>query len=163
MTKGAHVYYFKSKLDLMKLTVEHLFDQVHRKVADSVAARPRTLRDVESALQTTAEVTLHQEGIALYEVWMASRTDGALRRVFSKLEAANETNRSEALSTKFGPELAQRVEVQMAMKAVTLIVRGLALQQILRHDAAKSPEWLYWRRRMAQDIYACMRSVRSPR
>jgi AcrR family transcriptional regulator len=156
MTKGAHVYYFSSKLDLMRLTVEHLFGQVQRRMAESIAGPPRTLRDVENALQAAAAVALDQEGVALYEVWMASRTDAALRRVFRRLEADSEAMRQEILVSTFGPALAVDNRLRMAMHGVTLIVRGLALQQILRHDAANSPEWLYWRKHMAREIFGAL-------
>lgn len=163
MTKGAHVYYFRSKLDLMKLTVEHLFEQVHDRLSPGSLSPPRTLQEMESYLQVVADVTLAREGVALYEVWMASRTDPALRNLFARLEARNERFRDERLANAFGIDTANSTDLQMLMKGATLILRGLALQHILRRDAARSDVWMHWRRKLATEILVCVRKQRRTR
>ena len=104
LSKGAHVYHFKSKLDLMRQTIAKLFERVDTRFDTSKAERPTSLEDIERMPQALAEITLDNEGSALLEVWMASRTDADIRRVFARLEGDNERVHYESMVSYVWPK-----------------------------------------------------------
>lgn len=160
LSKGAHVYHFKSKLDLMRHTITQLFDRVNSKFDASKAAQPVSLEDVERMLQALAEITLASEGSALLEVWLASRTDSTIRRIFAKLEADNENVHYETMVRTFGAKTVDSTEIMHLLDGVIYMLRGLALQNILQKNMAQDERWLFWRKKLAADIFDCMKRGR---
>lgn len=156
MTKGAHVYIFDSKMDLIKHTVSDLFARVQEHMREVNLNRPGSVKQVENHLQAIADVTLGPEGIALLEIWMASRTDTELRSVFFELEAENQRNRKEWLRAQFGDKVMDETDLDVLTEGVSLIVRGLAMRQIFDNAAAQTDSWLWWRHKVAEDIYRCI-------
>jgi hypothetical protein len=92
---------------------------------------------------------------ALLEVWMASRTDADIRRVFARLEGVNERVHYESMVNMFGRKAVESTEALFLMDGVGYLLRGLALQNKLQKKATQDKRWLYWRGEFARDILNC--------
>lgn len=160
LSKGAHVYHFKSKLDLMRHTITQLFERVNARFNNSQAQIPTRLEDIERILQAMAEITLDSEGSALLEVWLASRTDADIRRMFARLEADNERVHYETMVRTFGKKAVDSTEILFLIDGVVYLLRGLALQNILEKNMTQDKRWLFWRKNLAGQILDCMNRAR---
>jgi hypothetical protein len=103
-----------------------------------------------------AEITLDSEASALFEVWHASRTDAKIRKIFTRLEAENERVSYKTIVSSFGKEAAESTPIMYLFDGATYLIRGLALQNILQKNMTQDPRWLFWRRKLAEDIFACI-------
>lgn len=160
LSKGAHVYHFKSRLDLMLHTITKLFEEVNSKFNASKAEVPSRLEEIEQMLQAMAEITLASEGSALLEVWLASRTDAEIRRIFTRLEAKNEQAHYRTIVSSFGKHAVESTPIMFLLDGAIYLIRGLALQNILQKNMTQDARWLFWRRKLAEDIFACISSGR---
>jgi AcrR family transcriptional regulator len=157
VTKGTHVYLFENKLDLITLTVKHLFKRVRQKTARLTFDKAESPEDIETELQEIANAVLSKTGVALFEVWMASRTDPELRAAFKDIELKNEHRRSSALHAMFDEKTLESTDLYMLFEGLILFLRGLALQKVLDSQALESEVWLWWRKRLANEIYSSIR------
>ena len=154
VTKGAFVYVFKNKLELIRATVDYLFEAGRNKTVGLDFSAPETVEDVEESLQLTADVLLDKIGMAIFEVWMASRTDSELRETFTLIEAKNSFLRKRVLEKALGQELFESTDLLMLSEGAVMLLRGLSLQEVLDGGMAQSDLWLWWRRRLAQEMFA---------
>jgi AcrR family transcriptional regulator len=155
VTKGAFVYVFKNKLEFIKATVDYLFEAGRKKTASLDFSAPKTVEDVEKTLQLTADVLLDKIGMAIFEVWMASRTDPELRETFTMIEAKNSFLRKRVLEKTLGQDVLESTDLLKLSEGAIMLLRGFSLQEVLDGGVAQSDLWLWWRRRLAEEMFAC--------
>jgi len=153
VTKGAFVYVFKNKQDLIKATVEYLFEAGRIKTANVVFNSDPSIEDIEKNLQSVADVLLDKIGMAIFEVWMASRTDPELRETFRLVEGKNRFLRKQVLEQTLGDKALQSTDILMLSEGLVMLLRGLSLQEVLDGGVAQGDLWLWWRRRLAEEMF----------
>jgi AcrR family transcriptional regulator len=127
LSRGAQLYHFPTKEDLLTRAVEHLFDLMFADLREKVAS----MRDAEDRRDAAIDLLWKLAQGRLYRAWveliLASRTDvfllGAVRAV---------NNRFTDYIEKTFPEIfgvaADRDELRMAPFAVIFALEGMALE-----------------------------------
>jgi len=159
VTNGAFVYLYKNKFELIKTTVKYLFSKVRERTEKYFSDPISTVEEVEEFLQRLADVTLDNTGIAIFEIWMASRTDPELRKTFALIETENSAIRSRGIKKLFGIGAAKSKDVIMLTEGAILVLRGLSLQKVLADGLAENDLWLWWRRRLAEELITCLQQI----
>jgi AcrR family transcriptional regulator len=136
VSRGAQLHHFPSKADLVLAAVEHLSDARRaelRAAADGLPTGPRRTRAV---LEMLAALFTGPVFSAALELWVAARTDPALRQAVGPLEQriGRETHR--AVVELLGFDQSQP-GVRELVQATLDLVRGLGLANTLTDDAAR--------------------------
>jgi AcrR family transcriptional regulator len=138
LSRGALLHHFRSKAELFAAAVGYLAEL---QLADIGSAGSRT--DPEASRARLAAVRTAMSGPAFQaalELWMAARTDPALREAL--LPSQRQIGRAvrELLSSEFADRDPRRARV--AYESLFMLLRGLALTSTLREDRALADDIL---------------------
>jgi AcrR family transcriptional regulator len=138
LSRGALLHHFRSKAELFAAAVGYLAEL---QLADIGSAGSRT--DPEASRARLAAVRTAMSGPAFQaalELWMAARTDPALREAL--LPSQRQIGRAvrELLSSEFADRDPRRARV--ACESLFMLLRGLALTSTLREDRALADDIL---------------------
>ena len=122
------MHHFRSKAELFAAAIGYLAD---RQLAEIRAATPTTREERLAAIRAAMSGPVFQAGL---ELWMAARTDEALRAAL--LPSQREIGR--AVREVLGPEFADRA----VYESLLMLLRGLALTSVLRDDPELADEIL---------------------
>jgi AcrR family transcriptional regulator len=133
LARGTQLHHFPTTQALLVSAVEHL---AARRIAE-VAELPRTAGDrVDTTVDLLVSVFTGRLFLAALELWVAARTDEALRTALLPLEAqiGRETHRMtvELLGVDDGDPVV-RESVQLTLD----LMRGLGLAEVLSDDRAR--------------------------
>jgi AcrR family transcriptional regulator len=152
VSRGAQLHHFPTKNDLVLAAVEHLSEARGLELEEAAQRLPQGSRRTRAVLEMLAVHFTGPVFSAALELWVAARTDPALREAVAVFEQrlGRETHRStvELLgvdeSRPGGRELVQ---------ATLDLVRGLGLANTLTDDAARRDRILdQWARLLDQHI-----------
>ena len=136
VSRGAQLHHFPTKADLVLAAVEHLSEARREELRAAAADLPDGRRRTRAVLERRASPFTGPVVSAALELWVAARTDEALREAVGPLEQriGRETHRSTV--ELLGFDQAQP-GVRELVQATLDLVRGLGLANTLTDDAAR--------------------------
>ncbi len=136
VSRGAQLHHFPTKTALVLAAVEHLSDARRQELQAAAAELPTGPRRTRAVLEMLAVHFTGPVFSAALELWVAARTDEALREAVGPLEQriGRETHRSTVELLGFDQS---RAGVRELVQATLDLVRGLGLANTLTDDAAR--------------------------
>jgi AcrR family transcriptional regulator len=136
VSRGAQLHHFPTKADLVLAAVEHLSDARRADLQVAAAELPTGRRRTRAVLEMLAVHFTGPVFSAALELWVAARTDEALREAVGPLEQriGRETHR--AVVDLLGFDQSEP-GVRELVQATLDLVRGLGLANTLTDDAAR--------------------------
>ncbi len=152
VSRGAQLHHFPTKNDLVLAAVEHLSDARRDELRAAAADLPTGRRRTRAVLEMLATHFTGAVFTAALELWVAARTDPALREAVGPLEQriGRETHRStvELLGVD-----ESRPGVRELVQATLDLVRGLGLASTITDDTARRKRILdQWARTLDDQI-----------
>ncbi len=146
VSRGAQLHHYPTKAALVLAAVEHLAGRRAQEIRAEAAALP--VPRLDQALDLLAGAFLGPLYLAALEVWVAARTDPALRAALIPLEArvGREMHR---LAVDLLDADESRPQVREAVQATLDLLRGLGVANLLGDDSARRRAILaMWRDRL---------------
>jgi AcrR family transcriptional regulator len=136
VSRGAQLHHFPTKADLVLAAVEHLSDARRQELRAAAAELPTGRRRTRAVLEMLATHFTGPVFAAALELWVAARTDEALREAVGPLEQrlGRETHRSTV--ELLGVDESQP-GVREVVQATLDLVRGLGLADTITDDARR--------------------------
>ena len=136
VSRGAQLHHYPTKNDLVLAAIEHLSTTREDEMRARVAALPAGPTRTRQVLGMLAELFTGPLFVAATELWVAARTDGALRESVAALEArvgrGAHRHTVEALGVDESAPGAREL-----VQATLDLVRGLGLANTLTDDAVR--------------------------
>jgi AcrR family transcriptional regulator len=134
VSRGAQLHHYRTKSDLVVAAVSHLADQRAGELRRAAAADPPP--DVRAAVELLATLFTGRLYAAAMEVWVAARSDEALRDSLVPVEThlGRETHR---LAVALLDADETRPGVREAVQATLDLLRGLGVAALLTDDTAR--------------------------
>jgi AcrR family transcriptional regulator len=149
LSRGAQLHHYPTKSDLVIAAVEHLADRRAAELRTEVAALAPGRDRVEATVDLLASLYTGPLFVAALEVWVAARTDAALRAALVPVEArvGREVHR-------FTVELLgadeSRPGVRETVQATLDLLRGLGVANLLTDDSQRRERLLaVWKASLA--------------
>jgi AcrR family transcriptional regulator len=136
VSRGAQLHHFPTKAELVLAAVAHLArrsGEAMRSRAALLARREATGR-IEPLLDLIWESFSGPLFAAALELWVAARTDAELHRRVYELERGVGRAMAELWEELGGAALASRPRFEQLLELTLHMVRGMAVQKILRPD-----------------------------
>lgn len=169
VSRGAQLHHYPTKADLVTAAVEHLARRRGEELrAEAAAAAGRAGRSAgvdhrkavrqraERAVDLLASLFTGPLYSAALEVWVAARTDTALRAALLPFEAqlGRETHR--LVVDLLGAD-ESRPNVREAVQATLDLMRGLGVANLLTDDSARRERLLrFWKRQLTEVLLATL-------
>ena len=136
VSRGAQLHHFPTKDALVLAAVEHLTAVRHEEVLDRTADLPTGGGRTRAVLGVLAELFTGPLFVAAAELWMAARTDPALREAVAELETrvGRATHRSTVDALGVDESLPGHREL---VQATLDLMRGLGLANLVSDDVAR--------------------------
>lgn len=135
VSRGAQLHHFPTKQDLVVAALDHLTERRRHEVAASVADLPDEGR-TRAALDAVAALYVSPVFFAALELWVAARTDPALRDVVVPLERRFGRDAHAYAVTLLGVD-EKRGRNRQLVQATLDLARGLGLAASLSDDSAR--------------------------
>jgi len=151
VSRGAQLHHYRTKSALLIAAVEHLAERRSAELrAEAAQMRPDGAR-VEATIRLLASLFTGPLFSAAIEVWVAARTDAALRSALVPVEArfGREVHR---LTVELLGAHESRPGVREAVQTTLDLMRGLGVASLLTDDSAR-------RTRLLADWTAHLRGV----
>jgi len=136
VSRGAQLHHYRTKSALLIAAVEHLAERRSAELRDEAAKLPPDGDRIEATIRLLASLFTGPLFSATIEVWVAARTDGALRTALVPVEArfGREVHRLtvELLGADEG-----RPGVREAVQTTLDLLRGLGVASLLTDDSAR--------------------------
>jgi AcrR family transcriptional regulator len=136
VSRGAQLHHFPTKNDLVVAAVEHLTELRGVDLQDGAAALPKGPRRTRAVLQMLADHFTSPVFTAALELWVAARTDPALRAAVEPLEqrVGREVHR---LTVELLGADETAPGVRELVQATLDLVRGLGLADVVTDDTRR--------------------------
>lgn len=128
VSRGAVLHHFKNKEELLAAAVHHVARSQIERLGERAGQDPETGQDPEAGLDLMRDVMSGPLFLAGLELWLAARTEPALRAAL--LPAEREVGRALA-------ELADDLFVgvdRVGLHGLLALLRGVAITSVLRDD-----------------------------
>jgi AcrR family transcriptional regulator len=133
LSRGAQVHHFPTKAELVIQAVLHLAARQAQAVRDTLADKPSAGDRLTQLLDLLWESFSGPLFYAALELWVAARTDPELHQSLYQLERHVGKAMSD-LWRELGGDLASRAAFDDVLALSFHLMRGMALQRILRDD-----------------------------
>ena len=136
VSRGAQLHHYPSRADLVLAAVQHLGAARFAEARERAARLPDGPGRTAAVLDMLARLHTGPLFRAMLEVWVAARTDDALRAAVVPLEAevGRETHR---LTVELLDADESRPGVRAAVQQTLDLVRGLGVSALLSDDSAR--------------------------
>ncbi len=134
VSRGAQLHHYPTKAALVLAAVEHLAARRAEEIRLEAAAPP--VPAVDRAVELLAAAFTGPLFVAALEVWIAARTDAALRAALVPLEARVGRELHRLAVDLFGAD-ESRPRVREAVQATLDLLRGLGVANLLSDDSAR--------------------------
>lgn len=168
VSRGAQLHHYPSKEALVLAAVEHLTerraDEIRAEIAELPAASDHPAERVEHVLDLLAASFAGPLFQAALEVWVAARTDEALRSALVPLEAKMGRELFRLTATLLDADVS-RPDVRDAIQATLELLRGLGVANLLSDDSRRRRDLLHgWSRHLVSVLHdASVASKGGPR
>ena len=151
VSRGAQLHHYRTKSALLIAAVEHLAERRSAELRAEAAALPPDGDRLEATIDLLASLFTGPLFAAAIEVWVAARTDPALRSALVPVEArfGREVHR---LTVELLGANESRPGVREAVQTTLDLMRGLGVASLLTDDSAR-------RTRLLADWTAHLRGV----
>jgi len=151
VSRGAQLHHFPTKTALVLAAVEYLTDRRAGEIRHETRALPaRVDQRVETVVDLLGSSFTGPLYHAALEVWVAARTDDALRSALVPLEAKIGRELFRLTATLLGADVS-RPDVRDAIQATLELLRGLGVANLLGTDAHRSQAVLRgWSRHLTE-------------
>lgn len=151
VSRGAQLHHFPTKTALVLAAVEYLTDRRASEIRQETRALPTSVdRRVETVVNLLGASFTGPLYHAALEVWVAARTDEALRSALVPLEAKIGRELFRLTAVLLGADLS-RPDVRDAIQATLELLRGLGVANLLGSDAHRSQDVLRgWSRHLVE-------------
>ncbi len=152
LSRGAQLHHYPTKSALVIAAVEHLADRRAAELRAEAAAVPAGRDRVEATVDLLAALFTGPLFVAALEVWVAARTDQALRAALVPVEArlGRELHRS-AVELLGADE--SRPGVRETVQATLDLLRGLGVANLLTDDSSRRARLLaVWKSQLAAAV-----------
>ena len=152
VSRGAQLHHFPTKSDLVLAAIGHLTEARQEELVAQSSVLPRGPRRTRAVLEMLSEQFTGPLFVAALELWVAARTDPALRDAVTELEArvGRDAHRRTVEALGVDENLAGSREL---VQATLDLVRGLGLANTLSDDAVRRSRILdQW----AQTLQGCL-------
>lgn len=155
LSRGAQLHHFPTRADLVVNAVAHLAqrraDELRRDFADAASSGDRLARALDAVFASFSGPLFY----AALELWVASRSDAELRKCLVRFERGVGRAMAELWRELAPPDEARAAEFQDLLELTFHVVRGMALQRILRHDDTERRRLFeVWKRMVAASLAA---------
>ena len=136
VSRGAQLHHFPTKSDLVLAAVDHLTAGRQGDLGQRLEHLPQGARRTRAVLEMLSELFTGPLFVAALELWVAARTDPALREAVTELEArvGKDAHRSTVEALGVDESVPGNREL---VQATLDLVRGLGLANTLSDDAAR--------------------------
>jgi AcrR family transcriptional regulator len=146
VSRGAQLHHYPTKAALVLAAVEHLAARRAEEIRAEAAALP--VRQLDQALDLLAGAFTGPLYRAALEVWVAARTDPALRAALVPIEARVGREMHRLAVDLLGAD-ESRPQVREAVQATLDLLRGLGVANLLSDDSSRRRAILaMWRDRL---------------
>jgi AcrR family transcriptional regulator len=142
VSRGALLHHFGSRAALLVAAIHHVAEGQVADVRARARALPSGTGRTRAALGLFHEVMSGPMFLAGLELWLAARTDQALREALVPAEREIGKALREVLSEVFPDLAADGRKGQVRYESLLALLRGLALSSVLRADGAIEDEVL---------------------
>lgn len=151
VSRGAQLHHFPTKTALVLAAVEYLTDRRAGEIRHETRALPaRVDQRVETVVDLLGSSFTGPLYHAALEVWVAARTDDALRSALVPLEAKIGRELFRLTATLLGADVS-RPDVRDAIQATLELLRGVGVANLLGTDAHRSQAVLRgWSRHLTE-------------
>ena len=151
VSRGAQLHHYRTKSALLIAAVEHLAERRSAELRAEAAGLPPDGDRLEATIELLASLFTGPLFAAAIEVWVAARTDAALRSALVPVEArfGREVHR---LTVELLGAHESRPGVREAVQTTLDLMRGLGVASLLTDDSAR-------RTRLLADWTAHLRGV----
>jgi AcrR family transcriptional regulator len=136
VSRGAQLHHYPTKSALVVAAVEHLAERRAAELRAEAAALPRGRDRVGATVDLLAAVFAGPLYVAALEVWVAGRTDEALRAALLPVEARFGRDLHRLAVELLGAD-ESRPGVRESVQATLDLLRGLGVASLLTDDAAR--------------------------
>jgi AcrR family transcriptional regulator len=131
--RGAQVHHFPTKSALLVAATEHLLERQRAEYVAAFESLPPEERTIDSAIDTLWAILQGQTWAALVELFVAGRTDPAVRHALGDL-AERALDVSVDIVAEYFPVTRGSAMHAIAVRGALALFVGLALQAGLDHD-----------------------------
>jgi AcrR family transcriptional regulator len=136
VSRGAQLHHYPTKSALVLAAVEHLAERRAAELRAEVAALPRGRDRINATVDLLAAVFTGPLYAAALEVWVAARTDEALRATLLPVEARFGRDLHRLAVELLGAD-ETRPGVRESVQATLDLLRGLGVTSLLTDDPAR--------------------------
>ena len=154
VSRGAQLHHYPTKAALVLAAVEHLIDRRGAELAAEATAMPALpLRErVDRVVDLLAAVFTGPLFAAALELWVAARTDPALREALVPVEAHFGRDVHHLAVTLLGAD-ESRPGVRQTVQATLDLLRGLGVANLLTDDTQRRQTLLaVWKRQLVNQL-----------
>lgn len=134
LSRGAMLHHFPTKTELVVAAVAHLMARTTERVERVSAPPPVTGNRIEQSLEVIWQSFVGPLFYAALELWVAARTDRELHKHVYDLERNLGKTIGQLCETMTKPAAEKRKQYQDYIELTLHLLRGMALQRILRRD-----------------------------
>jgi len=153
LSRGAQLHHFPTKADLVIGAVAHL---AKRRAAELVAELPRAGSADERLARALDAIWASFSGPLFYaalELWVASRSDRELRQSLVRFERHVGRAMASLFAELAGPDSAGARDFRALLELTFHVMRGMALQRILRDDDTERRRLFeLWKRLVSESL-----------
>jgi AcrR family transcriptional regulator len=131
LSRGAQLYHFQSKAELVATAVEHLLDRLHAQFMDTVAALPEGVDRGAAAVDLLWRLVTEPLFAAWLELVMAARTDAELAPTVADMENRFVSRVAVTFFELFPTQGTPSPEQAAAAPLLFSILIGLAVQRMV--------------------------------
>src|SRR5262245_1049304 len=155
LSRGAQLHHFPTKADLVIAAVAHLArrraDELRREVVQGGSDGERLARALDAIWASFSGPLF----LAALELWVASRSDAELRASLVRFERQVGRAMAALFAELAGPVAAPPREVRQLLELTFHVMRGMALQRILRgDDTGRRRLFELWKRLVSDSLAA---------
>jgi AcrR family transcriptional regulator len=152
VSRGAQLHHYPTKSALLIAAVEHLAERRSAELRAEAAALPADGDRVEATIRLLASLFTGPLFSAAIEVWVAARTDPALRTALVPVEARFGREVHRLTVALLGAD-ESRPGVREAVQATLDLMRGLGVASLLTDDSARRTRLLAeWTRHLDEVV-----------
>ncbi len=152
VSRGAQLHHYPTKSALVIAAVEHLAERRARELRAEAAAMPLGGDRVSRTVELLVSLFTGRLFAAAIEVWVAARTDAALRAALVPVEARFGRDMHLLTVQMLGAD-ESRAGVRESVQATLDLMRGLGVASLLTDDSARRERLLAeWSRQLVRTL-----------